>query len=116
MRLISKKELLSIPHEIVFSYLKNYKSEPDDLCIYMQNLGNDFTYQPLIDSIKSDNYYEYIDILRTSYGDSSFEIELDLDFVHRDGFFEESDRYYIYSKEDLKKLIDRLLITYHQMP
>ena len=48
--------------------------------------------------------------------DDTFEILPDYECQSRNGMFEDEDRYYVLSKQDLRHLIDRLTRTYEQMP
>lgn len=116
MRLISKKEMLTFEHEIVFSYHDSKCFGPTNLCILTKPLPRDFVYQPLIDTIKCNNSDEYLDLHSIAEQDSTFELIQDYDCCSRDGLFEDDSKYYVLSKTDLANLIQRLTITYDQMP
>ena len=57
-----------------------------------------------------------MDMIYMAKEDDKYEIPVDYEYQSRDGMFEDDDRYYVLSKGDLKKLIDRLKSAYEQMP
>jgi hypothetical protein len=116
MKLIHKKELLLLDHEIVFSYHNDTYLGPHDLCILTQTLPRDFVYQPLINTIECNGSDEYADLHAIAEQDSNFDLIQDYNCCSRDGLFEDDSKYYVLSKNDLGKLIDRLSITFNQMP
>ena len=116
MRLITKKEMLSFDYEVVFSHRYQNNFGPQDLCIYVQSLNNEFIYQPLIDTSECNNYEEYADLHFIAEQDSTFNLVQDYDCASRDGLFEDDSKYYVLSKKDLGNLIQRLMTTYNQMP
>jgi hypothetical protein len=116
VRLIPKKEFLSFEYEVVFSYHDSKCFGPTDLCILTRPLPRDFVYQSLIDTIECGDSNEYINLHSIAEQDSSFELIQDYNCCSRDGLFEDDSKYYVLSKTDLGNLIQRLTITYNQMP
>ncbi len=115
MKLIHKKDMLKLNHEVVFHYYNG--GYPCDLSIYGQSLGErDFIYQMLIGSFDSSGSDESMDMICMAERDNNFDIPVDYESGSRDGLFEDDSRYYVLSKNDLRQLIDRLSITYNQMP
>lgn len=115
MKLMYKKDLLKLTHEVVFHHYNG--SFPEDLNIFCNSCGErDFIYQPLIGSFYSSGSNHDMGMIYMAKEDNTYEIPLDYECQSRDGIFEDDDRYYVLSKDDLKKLIDRLTVTYEKIP
>lgn len=115
MKLMHKKDMLKLNHEVVFH---NYTGAfPEDLNIFCDPCGeSDFIYQPLIGAFHSSGSNHDMDMINLAEANDKYEIPVDYECASRDGMFEDDDRYYVLSKGDLKKLIDRLTTAYEQMP
>lgn len=110
-----KKEFLKLNHEAVFHYYNG--SFPEDLNIFIEPCGErDFIYQSLIGAFDSSGSDHAMDMINCAEENSSFDIPVDYKCCARDGYFEDNDKYYVLSKNDLHKLIERLTIAYDQMP
>ncbi len=115
MKLIHKKDLLKINHEVIFHHYTG--AYPEDFNIYIETCGErDFIYQSLIGAFDSSGSDHDMKMINCAEENSDFDIPVNYDCASRDGYFEDNDKYYVLSKVDLKKLIDRLTITYNQMP
>jgi len=115
MKLMHKKDMLKLTHEVVFHHYNG--SFPEDLNIFCHPCGErDFIYQQLICAFDSRGSDHSMDMINIAEQDDNYNIPVDYECASRDGMFEDDDRYYVLSKEDLKKLIDRLTVTYEQMP
>ena len=115
MKLMHKKDMLKLNHEVVFHHYTG--AFPEDLNIFCNSCGaRDFIYQQLIGSFDSRGSDHSMDMIYMAKEDDKYEIPVDYEYQSRDGMFEDDDRYYVLSKGDLKKLIDRLKSAYEQMP
>jgi hypothetical protein len=115
VKLIHKKEFLKLKHEVVFHYYGG--CFPEDLNIFIEPCGErDFIYQGLIGALESMSDDHDLDMISCAEEDSSFDIPVDYECASRDGYFEDTDKYYVLTKNDLHKLIQRLTVVYDQMP
>lgn len=115
MQLMHKKDLLKLGHEVVFHDYNG--AHPSDMSIYCFACGeHDFIYQPLIASFLSAGSNHDMDLIYQAKEDDKFDIAQDYECQSREGLFEDDSRYYVLSKDDLGKLIQRLTRTYDQMP
>ena len=105
MRIVNRKEFLSLPEETLFSKYEPCCFEP--ILIKGETLANDFIFQSINDAIKWGDPEEFSDVLfKAEKSGDSFDI--DLDCTERDGMFDEDQLFAVWEKKDLAQLIDRL--------
>ncbi len=106
MKRVSKKELLAMNHEVVYSA---DKGNPEGLLIKTETLpnNNDFIYLDLCGNTDSTNGCQHYDWITMAEHDSEFDIPLTFECCNRDGAFED-DFYYVYTKDEVQRLINRL--------
>ncbi len=106
MKIVNLETFLSLPSGTIYS-----KYEPccfDGLMMKGDSLmkTNDFIYQNLIGNIKAPSSEDFCcNCDKMEQGES---VELDFDFMGRDGLFEEDQLFAIYENNDIKKLIKAL--------
>lgn len=108
MRIVNRKEFLSLPEETLFS-----KYEPccfDPILIKGETWTNDFIFQSINDAIKWGDPEEFSDVLfkAEKTGES---IDMDFNDTGRDGMFDEDQLFAVWEKKDLTQLIDRLNVA-----
>lgn len=100
MKIINREEFLKLKGEVLYS-----RFEPDifnGLEIKIGGGENDWNYQDLVGNIECDDSYDF-----ASKCDEK-EFCLDFECGQRDGSFENEQLFAIYSKEEVKMLINRL--------
>lgn len=113
MKILNREQFLKLDHEVLFS-----KYAPcwfDSLQIKVETYGiNDFIYQDIAESVDCEDSNEFVEILHNAAQDgNSFSINLDC--TSRDGMFDEDQLFVVWDKEDVLKLIDRLIIVVKSM-
>ncbi|HAS04393.1 MAG TPA: hypothetical protein DCR71_01330 [Dehalococcoidia bacterium] len=106
MRIINRKEFLALPKNIVFSYY--------DPCVFNglfikgESWTEDFLYDDLIAPIYSDNSDDLSD--KCQLAEDGENIKLDFNYTGREGLFDDKQLFAIYTKEDVKQMIERLTL------
>lgn len=111
MRIVSKKTFMALPQGTIFSEYK--PCIISGLFIKGCNPGewrSDYLELDLIESVECKDSEERVDILDNSELDGS-EFKFDYELYGRNGLFEDDQLYLVYSKEDVKRLIDVLSKT-----
>lgn len=113
MRIVGREEFLKLPDGTVYS---SYSSLGiiGGLYIKEETLDNDWWYQDCLSCVKSHDTNEFIDTMLKAEEDNKFDFDIDLACLNRDGLYEEDDKFLIYNKQDLGKLIDRLKGIYEK--
>ena len=108
MKIVSKKELLKLPIGTVFvnANIESWNIEPE-LMVLTGVMNNDFSYQLLNQNIEASNFEEQVEIFENRLKDGA-DFDLDWECTMREGFFDDSMYYAVYSKEDVKSLIGEL--------
>lgn len=111
MRIVNRKEFLKMPAGTVFS--KYVPCAFDGLQIKVSEPGDygnaDFDFDELIGALEC--------VVGDEYGDNCEEMEkgaslpVDFEYTGRDGLFEDEQLFGIYEREDVEKLISRLIKT-----
>lgn len=111
MKLVNRDTFLTLPSGTVYAKYENCVF--DDISIKLRTISsNDWEYISLdtvsfIDSDDSNNLYSELSDMQV--GDSIGSINMDSSY--RDGLFEEQQLFMVYSKNDVKKIIDLLKKT-----
>lgn len=114
MRIVNRKEFLSMPCGTVFSkFVYNDSSEIYVKCSDLNEYRNDFCSHPLgalefEDDVCSGSEDRF-NIIDEMVRDSSKSYHMDQYSSSRDGLYEDSERYVIYESMDIKKMIDTLI-------
>jgi len=109
MRLVTRKEFLSLPNGILFR-----KYEPrifGELCIKRESIKDIDFFVQYLDWIEVDGTEEEHEVYERAEKHSSYEFFPEWDMEGRDGLFEEDQMFAIYSKEDVIGLIKLLEST-----
>lgn len=105
MKILSKKEFLTLPNPVVYCDYEDYSF--NEIGIKTSNCNShDFFYLSIPDVLSSGSN-EMMDILdRCEKTKESF--ELDFDCVCRDGMFEESQLYAVFEQKEIDEFINLL--------
>lgn len=106
MRIVNRSDFLALPPGTVYA---KYSSLGifGKICIKDDTCHNDWYYQELL-NVKYDDSVEFADVMQLAEQSSSYEVELDLDCMGRDGYFEEDERFAALSRQDVESIITRL--------
>jgi hypothetical protein len=107
MRILKKKEFLKEPDGTVYSKYESL-GMVSDLAVKTYSYENDWVYYCLIGEIDANDTGEFCDMFSEAEGDSSIELKLELENTRRDGMYDDSDMFVVYSKEDIKGIISCL--------
>ena len=106
MKILNRKQFLAMPHNTLYSDIdKTWHPGFNDLKIKGGSWENDFQYDDLIVPVcicDLDKVEEWMKLAEIE------DVSLDFNFTGRDGMFEEEQTFAVYSKNDVKQLIDRL--------
>jgi hypothetical protein len=105
MKIVNRKTFLGAPVGTVFT-----KYQPcffGDMRIKDSSLKNDFCYQEIIGSIDADDPQELMDKLHASEAQGK-SVDIDLDCLSRDGYFDDDQLFAVWERGDVEKLIQRL--------
>lgn len=72
--------------------------------------GNDWRYQSLLQSVEAKDSGEWADIILDAETNGTV-FRNDLNCIERDGMYESNQRFVIYDKDDVRKLIEALAET-----
>lgn len=116
MKIINRKEFLQMPNSTLFM-----KASPEfgdfDMCfpagelmIKEESLSNDFVYSDFvdIDCSHSDEFFYKIAAMRNE----KLDIPVSCNETSRDGIFDDSELYIVFSKEDIKTMVEKLMECY----
>jgi len=110
MKILTRKQFMNTPIGTVFSYY-----EPQcfrDLMIKQSDLSGwetDFLYDNIIGALESESSDEYSNkCVKMEAGES---VLMDFEATSREGLFEEEQLFAVYEKEDVEKLIKRLILS-----
>jgi hypothetical protein len=105
MRIVSRNEFLALPPGTV--YCKYWSlGILGDICIKEETVHGDWWFQSLTKTDAKNT--EEFDLAENS---SSYEINLDLNCLDRDGFFEEEDKFAVFNDNDVRQIINVLQET-----
>ena len=110
MRIVDRKTFLDLPNNIVYcEFTPNLFGE---YRIKTQTLTNDFCFDSLLDfnSLGWDSNCGWFDMYSESLK-TGLNIPLDVNSGFRDGCFDDSQLYAVFSKSDIETLIDKLKKT-----
>jgi len=106
MKIVSKREFLSLPSGTIFSHLNEY-NEFNNLFKKGESLDNDFYEQSLIDELgfpAGDSGVDTHHYFEQKIKDGT-DFRIDFNCEGRDGLFEKNPQYVIYDKIDIYNLI-----------
>lgn len=107
MKVVNKQEFLKLPKGTLYSKYNGCGLE--GLYELDENYNNDYYFTDIISEIKCSDSNEYNDIIfDIEENGSSVKFELDLHCCSRDGCFDDSEKFAIYTKDEIKNLIKRL--------
>lgn len=118
MRIVSRDELMQIKEPVLYADCYEGWGIYGDLCVKWEScepftnwdpLDMDFCMSSLID-IECDGSDEMHDLLEKMDESSSFEVDIDPAGSGREGLFDKNKRYVVFSKKDVKRLIDTLKV------
>lgn len=107
MQLVDRKTFLTLPAGTVCT--KYMTHDNGDIAIKQRTVGdNDWTYTPLdtisfIDAEDADGLFDKLEELKP--GDV---IDTYMATSYRDGLFEKNAQFFVYSQDDVKKIVDLL--------
>lgn len=105
MNIVNRAEFLKMPSGTVFS--KYTPQFFDEFRIKGESIGEtDFYYQPLVDPIDAEDSNDLLEKLDAAL--KGAEIPLDFYCESRDGLFDQSKLFVVWSKQDVLALITRL--------
>jgi len=110
MRILTRKQFMDTPIGTVFSYY-----EPicfSGLMIKQSDLlgwETDFLYDNIIGALDSESSEDYYDKCKKMEAGESMLV--DFEVTSREGLFEEEQLFAVYEKEDVEKLIKRLILS-----
>lgn len=105
MRIVNRKEFISMPSGTVYSHYMPQVSE--GLMIKGDTWTNDWLYQDLLFNVEGGSSDEASDKL-TDAEENGTSFKLDLDCGSRDGMFDEDQLFMVYEKSDIERLIESL--------
>lgn len=105
MRIVNRKEFLSMPSGTVYSHYMPQVSE--GLMIKGDTWTNDWLYQDLLFNVEGESSDEASDKL-TDAEENGTSFKLDLNCGSRDGMFDENQLFMVYEKSDIERLIEAL--------
>ena len=113
MKLLNRKQFLET-EKVVFSFYSE-KSFLDWSGLYVkyQTLGNDFCFTDIFNQIgfEFSNSWDENGYIANKKLENGEEISIDTECGERDGFFDDKQRFIVYSKEDVEKMIKALQKT-----
>lgn len=104
MKIVNRKEFLSLPSGIIYSYYRAHGF--DGLYEKGESLENDWYYADMIDNVDCNSSNERDSIIFAAEEGAHF--RMDLDCGSRDGVFEDSDMFAVYDANDLDRIIKKL--------
>lgn len=105
MKIINRQQFLQLPAGVLFT-----KFEPscfDELRIKGDTIGADFHAVTIADAIDADGTSDLLDKIHRAEGGES--LHMDFETVQRDGLFDEDQLFAVWEREDVEKLVGRLL-------
>jgi hypothetical protein len=105
VKIVSRKEFLTLPNGIVYSKYQTLGAI-DGLYQKVETRTNDWLYQDFLACVDASSSIDFFDVMSSAEQGEHF--SLDLSCHERDGMYEESDLFVIYSRDDLHKLISSL--------
>lgn len=108
MKIVDFSTFIEIKEQVIYSIVESNSDCLNGLYIKSTSITNnkDWMYRPLFDNIVANTEDERWNLLN-SVGDE-INIKLEFKCFHRDGLFDESRRFAIYSDEDVQDLVDCL--------
>jgi len=111
MKIVNKKEFYLLPPGTLYSNYERYgftglMVKQDTL--YHKDKPIDFLFDDLIGNIDAQDSGQFIDKLDDAEINKT-SLTLDFDCTQRDGLYEDEQMFAIYEKDDLKKIIKKLV-------
>lgn len=106
MKIINRKEFLSMPSGTVYSHY--VPQVADGLMVKYETLTNDWVYQDLLFNVDGESSEEASEKL-TNAEEHGSSFRLDLHCGSRDGIYDDNQLFMVYEKEDVKRLIKKLV-------
>ena len=107
MRIINRKEFLSLPEGTVFSEFEPHFF--DGLFIKGETVGDDdYLEETLVGNVASTGSGNYSDIVSRAV-ENGQEFSLEFGATSRNGMYDDEQLYAVYSQDDVKQLVERLV-------
>lgn len=110
MKIVNREQFLALPSGIVYS--RYIPCITEGLFIKYETRGNDWLYQDLIEEAEYGPNEERYDVIEGSREGKPF--RMDYECTSRDGAYDGD--FMIYDKDDLDKLIVKLIVTRNNYP
>lgn len=113
MRIVNRKEFLSLPVGIIYS---TYQSHGMFSGLYGKGVSypNDWVYQDALDSVDCNSSEERDHLIDAA--EQGGEFKMYLNCGERDGCYDDTDMFAIYDKSDVGRLIQFLSHSYDRYP
>jgi hypothetical protein len=113
MRIVNRTDFLSLPSGIIYSKYQQL-GIIEGLYEKGDTWSDDWIYQSLLDSVDCNDSDEFANIMFAAEEGSEF--KMDLNCGERDGVFDDNDKFVVYDKKDLDKLVVRLIGSFNKYP
>lgn len=115
MRFIDRKTFLALPPGTVFSHcVSGTFGSFDGLSIKGESLPSDYYEENLVLPLRADDSEEWVRAVERA--EAGEEVELEFGVEQRNGLFDDSERFAIWSSSDVAALIRRLAETLGGQP
>ena len=106
MKIVDRKTFLTLPEGTIYSYYVPQIS--NGLMVKQETLSDDWIYQDLLFEVYGDSSNDVMQLL-TQAEEHGTSFRLDLDCGTRDGMFDNEQMFMVYEKEDITRLVNKLL-------
>ena len=113
MKIVDRATFLAMPKGTLYSkyapcYFSDLLIKEETLSEMTDQLAGDWYYSNIIDGIECNDSGEWDDLLDESQ-ETGRSLVMDYDSLSRDGCFDRGQLFAVYEKEDLRKLIEKLV-------
>ena len=107
MKIVDRKTFLAMRGQVLFC--KYRPCSFGDPAIKVENCGErDFAVDYMFDSVENSGSDDLFDKLESAERDPNLDLPLDLHYTGRDGEFDENQLFAVYTRRDIRQIIDRL--------
>jgi hypothetical protein len=114
MKILNLQQFLMLPENILYTKFDNGSFKFSDIAIKDKSLKEDWWFQDLME-IEAYSTGEIYSALSNSVNKGT-SFSLDLDYVSRDGLYEEEQLFAVFEKDDVISLIERFKVTLDNYP